>query len=71
LKLAMTLLAFSGVAIDLASPWLILYISPHFALVMLLGDILMVGTFLVMAGVPLYEMWFLQKRLMAAEKSGE
>lgn len=69
LKLAMTLLAFSGVAIDLASPWLILYVSPHFALVMLLGDILMVGTFLVMAGVPLYEMWVLKKRLMGAERS--
>jgi hypothetical protein len=38
---------------------------------MLVGDVLMLGTFLVMAGVPLYEMWFLQKRLMAAEKSGE
>jgi len=68
LKLAMTLLAFAGVAIDLASPWLILYVSPHFALVMLLGDILMVGTFLVLAGVPLYEMWVLKKRLMASEQ---
>ena len=71
LKLAMTLLAFGGVAIDLASPWLILYVSPHFALVMLLGDILMVGTFLVMAGVPLYEMWILKKRLMTAERPEE
>jgi hypothetical protein len=67
LKLAMTVLAFAGVAIDLASPWLILYVSPHFALVMLLGDVLMVGTFLVMAGVPLYEMWVLKQRLMGGE----
>jgi hypothetical protein len=71
MKMAMTLLAFAGVAIDLASPWLILYVSPHFALVMLLGDVLMLGTFLVMAGWPLYEMWILKKRLMAEGRSGE
>ncbi len=71
LKIAMTLLAFGSVAIDLASPWLILYVSPHFALVMLLGDVLMVGTFLVMASVPLYEMWILKKRLMAEGRSEE
>jgi len=66
LKTAMTLLAFGGVALDLASPWLILYVSPHFALAMLLGDVLMLGTFLVMAGWPLYEMWILKQRLMAS-----
>ena len=71
LKMAMTLLAFAGVAIDLASPWLILYVSPHFALVMLLGDVLMLGTFLIMAGWPLYEMWILKKRLMAEGRSEE
>jgi hypothetical protein len=68
LKMTMTLLAFAGVALDLASPWLILYVSPHFALTMLLGDVLMVGAFLVMAAVPLYEMWVLKKRLMASER---
>ena len=71
LKMAMTILAFGGFAIDLASPWLILYVSPHFALVMLLGDVLMLGTFLVMAGWPLYEMWILKKRLMAEGRSEE
>ena len=69
LKLAMTLSSFGGVVMDLASPWLILYVSRHFALLMLLGDILMLGSFLVMAGVPLYEMWILKKRLMAARKT--
>jgi len=71
LKVIMTVLAFAGVALDLASPWLILYVSPHFALSMLLGDVLMVGAFLVMAGVPLYEMWVLKKRLMASERPDE
>ena len=65
LKLAMTLSSFGGVVMDLASPWLILYVSRHFAVLMLLGDILMLGSFLVMAGVPLFEMWILKKRLMA------
>ena len=69
LKLAMTLSSFGGVVMDLASPWLILYVSRHFALLMLLGDILMLGSFLVMAGVPLYEMWILKKRLMASRKT--
>jgi hypothetical protein len=55
--------------LDLASPWLILYVSPHFAAAMLLGDLLMLGAFLVMAGLPLYEMWVLQKRLLAESKT--
>src|SRR5207245_8243542 len=71
LKVSMTVLAFAGVALDLASPWLILYGSPHFALAMLLGDVLMVGAFLVMAGVPLYEMGVLRKRLISAERPDE
>jgi len=33
--------------------------------------VLMLGTFLVMAGVPLYEMWILKKRLMAEGRSEE
>ena len=69
LKIAMTWAAFSGVALDLASPWLILYVSPHFAVTMLLGDVLMLGSFLIMAGVPLYEMWVLKKRLMGSGQS--
>ena len=70
-KIVMTWLAFLGVALDLGSPWLILYISPVFAAAMLLGDVLMVGTFLIMAGVPLYEMWILKTRLMAEGRAGE
>ena len=71
LKTILTWLAFLGVALDLASPWLILYVSRHFAAAMLLGDILMLGTFLMMAGMPLYEMWWLKKRLMATERDVE
>jgi hypothetical protein len=69
LKTSFTWLAFLGVALDLGSPWLILYVSPHFAATMLLGDVLMLGAFLVMAGLPLYEMWVLKKRLLAENKT--
>ena len=71
LKTLFTWLAFLGVALDLGSPWLILYVSRQFAAAMLLGDVLMLGSFLVMAGVPLYEMWWLKQRLMATEREVE
>ncbi|MEW6246270.1 MAG: hypothetical protein AB1555_06105 [Nitrospirota bacterium] len=64
-KVSMTWAAFSGVMLDLASPWLISYVSPIFVLTMLAGDSLMLVSFLVMFVIPLYEMWFLQQPLIA------
>jgi hypothetical protein len=64
MKVSMTWAAFSGVMLDLASPWLISYVSPIFALTMLVGDSLMLISFLVMFVVPLYEMWLLQQPLI-------
>ncbi len=64
-KVGMTWAAFSGVMLDLASPWLISYVSPVFVLTMLAGDSLMLISFLVMFVIPLYEMWFLQQPLIA------
>jgi hypothetical protein len=57
--------AFAGVGLDLASPWLITYVSPIFVLTLLAGDILMTAAFLVSMAIPLYEMWFLDQPLMA------
>lgn len=68
-KILMTWMAFGGVALDLVSPWLIRYLSPTFVLTMLMGDVLMLVSFLVMMAIPLYEMWFLQSSLMAGETS--
>ena len=62
-------MAFSGVILDLASPWLIRYVSPVFVLAMLGGDTLMVVSFLIMMALPLYEMWFIQSPLMAPDSS--
>jgi drug/metabolite transporter superfamily protein YnfA len=65
LKAGTTWVAFGGVMLDLASPWLITYVSPIFVLTMLTGDFLMLAGFLVMLVVPLYEMWVLKKPFMA------
>lgn len=56
--------SFLGVTLDLASPWLITYVSPLFVVTLLTGDLLMVMSFLVMFVIPLYEMWFLNHPLM-------
>jgi len=61
--------AFAGVGLDLASPWLITYVSPFFVLTLLTGDILMLVTFLVTMVIPLYEMWFLDQPLMARKST--
>lgn len=57
LKIILTWMSFSGVTLDLVSPWLITYVSPFFVLTMLGGDILMVVSFLVLFAIPMYEMW--------------
>lgn len=65
LKILTTWAAFLGVSLDLVSPWLITYASPFFVLALLAGDMLMLGSFLVMLTVPLHEMWFIKAPLMA------
>ena len=63
-KAITTWTSFGGVALDLVSPWLITYISPFFVLTMLAGDFLLVGSFLVLFTIPMYEMWVLKQPLM-------
>ena len=67
LKITMAYVAFIGVGLDLLSPWLIRYISELFALTLLLGDVFMIGGFVLMSAWPLYEMWILKKRLIGSE----
>lgn len=64
IKVGATWIAFGGVMLDLASPWMISYVSPIFVLTMLTGDTLMVIGFLIMMAIPIYEMWFLSQPLM-------
>jgi len=57
IKLGTILLAFSFTLTDLASPWLVRYVAPGFALLQIVSWIVMCTTALVMIGIPLYEMW--------------
>lgn len=63
-KVATTWACFLGVTLDLASPWLITYVSPLFVVTMLTGDVLMLLSFLVMFALPMYEMWILNHPFM-------
>jgi hypothetical protein len=71
LKVVTTWISFGGVMLDLASPWLISYVSPLFVLTMLTGDTLMTVGFLIMMVIPLYEMWVLNQPLLAGKHGKE
>ena len=64
LKVLTTWAAFLGITLDLASPWLITYVSPLFVVTMLSGDLLLLTSFLVMFAIPMYEMWVLNHPFM-------
>lgn len=68
LKAAVTWGGLGGVMLDLASPWLISYVSPLFVVTMLTGDTLMTVSFLVMFWIPLHEMWILKQPLMGGKR---
>ena len=68
LKAAVTWGGLGGVMLDLASPWLISYVSPLFVVTMLTGDTLMTVSFLVMFWIPLHEMWVLKQPLMGGKR---
>lgn len=71
LKAVVTWAGFSGVMLDLLSPWLISYVSPLFVVSMLTGDMLMTISFLVMLVVPLHEMWVLGQPLLGGKHPQE
>lgn len=56
-KILLILLSFVGSLVSNATPWLIRYISPHWTFLLPLSNLLMMGTFFVMAGVILYDVW--------------
>ena len=45
------------------------YVSPFFVVTMLTGDVLMLVTFLIMVGIPMYEMWILNLPFMMRESN--
>jgi len=60
-KVAFVVAGAVGIALDLAAPWLIVYVTPTAAILENIGRICMGAAFTAFAVVPLYEMW-LRKR---------
>ena len=56
-KLAILYAAFLGCALDLAAPWLVVYVSPDLAAAKVAARILLGPSLLAFAVVPLWEMW--------------
>lgn len=56
-KIAVYVAAFGSVAVDLATPYLIRYLSPAFAPLQVVNGAIMGVALLVLIAVPLYEMW--------------
>lgn len=54
--------SFTGTALNLAGPWLIMYIAPQCAIILFISYILMGLSFPVYILLPLYEMWIKPKR---------
>lgn len=50
--------AFAGTLADLASPWLVRFVAPGFAVVQMVSWTLMIGTAALLIGVPLSDMWW-------------
>lgn len=57
LKLALFAAAWTGAALDLAAPWIVLEVARELAWIKLLSRALFAPAFLAFALVPLYEMW--------------
>ncbi len=56
-KITIYVASFASVAVDLATPYLIRYVSPAFAPLQIVNGIVMAAVLLVLIAVPLYEMW--------------
>lgn len=57
-KRVVVVLAFAGTLGDLASPWLIRFAAPGFAVLQMVSWMLMTGTAALLIGLPLYDMWW-------------
>ena len=57
-KRIVVVLAFVGTLGDLASPWLVRFAAPGFAVLQMVGWVLMTGTAALLIGLPLYDMWW-------------
>lgn len=57
-KRIVVLLAFAATFADLASPWLIRFVAPGFAMLQMVSWVVMTGAAVVLIWVPVYDMWW-------------
>jgi len=65
-KIIVYVASFGSVAIDLAVPYLIRYVSPAFAPLQVVNSVIMSLSLLTLLAVPTYEMWFYREPTMPA-----
>ncbi len=59
-KQAVWLTSFAAMFLFIWSPWVIKYVSPAGAILLIAGELLLTISFLTLTIVPLYEMWFVK-----------
>jgi hypothetical protein len=57
-KRTVVLVAFAATFADLASPWLIRFVAPGFAMLQVASWVAMTGAAVILIWVPLYDMWW-------------
>ena len=61
-KILVIVSAFVATLLDLASPWLVKFVAPGFALLQMTCWVVMIVTALAFICVPVYDMWFTRSR---------
>ena len=54
--------SFAGMFLFIWSPWLIKYVSPVCAVLLITGEIMLTVSFLILTVMPQYEMWWVTRR---------
>ncbi len=65
LKLTVISASFVGTLLEIASPWLIRYVSGQCAILMILAQILLALSFSFYIFIPIHEMWFKKRNAQA------
>jgi hypothetical protein len=59
-KIWLALLGFGAVVVDAAGPWIVRFLWPPFAAVLVVNTALLAGVVLIYLIVPLWELWFVK-----------
>ena len=60
LKVMVIIISFLAMLAEICSPWLITYVSPKFAVLMIISGTIIALSLLLYIVVPMYEMWFIK-----------